>query len=121
MYNVTNIYKGKRVEVYQGIELKMNINIAAIGDLTMDSYGFTCVAYCSSSKKIVAKKEDCVRSDSDNYMMTVDTSLLTTGDLYIFVLANIPDNDMPDGIRLEPNVIDTGITVLRSPIDIKTL
>ena len=118
MDSITTIYEGARSEVCQGIELKMNIHIAPIDGYTMDAYEFTCIAYCSSTKKIVATKSECIRVDSENYMMLVDTGKLTTGDLHILVIAQVPDSDMPDMLRAEPTDIDTGITIIRSAIDL---
>lgn len=120
MSDITTVrQKGNRIEVCQGTELKMNIHLEPIDGYTMDAYNFSCVAYCSVSKKIIAKKSDCKRIDSSNYMMIVDTNLLSTGDLNILVLADIPDSDMSDMIRTEPIVIDTQIRIIKAPFDLK--
>lgn len=118
MSDITTIYQedGKD-KVYQGAILKMNVHLEPIDGLHMDSYNFICVAYCSSAKKIIVSKNKCWRVDADNYMFTVDTSLLTVGDMYIMVLADIPDSDMPDAVRVEPVVIKTGLEVARPPFD----
>ena len=119
MNNITTICQKDKGEVCQGGDLKMNIHLEPIDGYTMDTYNFICVAYCSINKKIIAKKQECKRVDANNYIMLIDTNLLTTGDLRILVLADIPDADMPDLIRTEPVLIDTQLRIVKAPFDLK--
>lgn len=100
-------------KVYLGTELKMNINIKPVENLTMDDYDFVCTAFCSNSKKVEATKQECNRIDADNYIFRVDTEKTGPGVLKIKVVAYIPDTDFPDSLRTEVSLVNTGIIVER--------
>lgn len=104
----------KRVIIYQGTELKLNINIEPLGELTMQEYDFTCSAYCYTSKTVVATKAECVMVDANNYLFLVDTNLTGIGNLYVKVEAQIPDVAFAqsDNLRSEVKIVDTGITIV---------
>lgn len=96
-----------------GTELKLNIHIEPIGDITMDDYDFEVEIYCSPNKSIKAIKTDMIRVDSSNYIALVDTMKVGTGGLKCKVIAKLPDADFEDGIRTEIAAIDTGISIVK--------
>lgn len=99
--------------VIKGTELKFNINIKPLGQLTMDDYYFECAVYCVSAKKLVIPKDHCIRQDDSNYIITVDTGYTGTGELKVQITAQIPDEDFHDDIRTEVIKLNTGITVIK--------
>lgn len=99
---------------FLGTELKLNINIAPIGDITMDDYDFTVEVFCSVKKSVVITKKEAIRIDESNYVVLVDTTILGAGDVKCKVTAYIPDEDFDDGLRTEVIGIDTGIDIVKS-------
>lgn len=98
---------------FLGTELKLNINIEPIGDITMDDYDFFVDAYCSVKRIITVKKEDAIRIDENNYVILIDTALTGAGDLKCKITAHIPDEDFDDGFRTEVVGLTTGITIIK--------
>lgn len=103
-----------RTKIFLGTELKLNINIEPIGELTMDDYDWSVEAYCSTRNTVVIKKKDAIRMDSDNYVILVDSAIIGSGDIKCRITAYIPDGDFHDGLRTEIVGIDTGITIVKS-------
>lgn len=101
-------------QVFLGTELKLNINIEPIGDVTMDDYDFEVEIYCSSKKVVDITKKEAIRVDSNNYIILIDTNVVGAGDLKCKVIAYIPDNDFADGLRTEISIIDTGINIVKT-------
>lgn len=104
----------KNESPFIGTELKLNIHIEPIGEVTMDDYDFEVEVYCSPKKTIVVAKENTIRIDSDNYVVLVDTNLVGAGDLKCKVTAQVPDGDFPDLLRTEVVCIDTGINIVKA-------
>lgn len=103
-----------RQKIFLGTELKLNIHIDPVGELTMDDYEFTVEVYCSAKKVISVSKNDAIRNDDSNYVILIDTANLGVGDLKCKVYAYIPDYDFDDFIRTEVVGIDTGITITKT-------
>lgn len=104
--------------VYYGTELKLNIGIEPIDGVSMESYDFNVEILSNTNfgqNKIVIKKEDAIKVDSDNYIVTFDTSKLQTGNVICKIIAHIPDSDFKDGYRTEIAKIDTGIKIVKIP------
>lgn len=97
-----------------GTELKLNIHIEPIGDITMDDYDFEVEVYCSPKRPIIISKANAIRVDSDNYVVLVDTNVVGAGELKCKVTAHIPDADFDDGLRTEIAAIDTGINIIKA-------
>ena len=97
--------------VFLSSELKLNIHIDPIGDITMDNYDFSVSLYCSTRKIITFNKSELKRVDSDNYIVAFDTQDIGTGELKCDIIAYIPDGDFDDGIRIEVVKSNTGITI----------
>ena len=100
-------------EIFLGTELKLNVNIEPMGELTMEDYDFSVDIWTSMKRILNIPKSECIKIDKDNYVILVDTSLLGAGDIKAKVIANIPDFDFPDTVRTEVVALDLGITVLK--------
>lgn len=103
-----------KTTVFLGTELKLNISIDPVGDLTMDDYDFVVEMYCSAKKSITIPKSEAIKIDANNYVVLVDTEIVGTGELKCKVIANVPDADFPDMIRTEVVAINTEITIIKS-------
>lgn len=100
-------------QVFFGSEIKLNVGIEPIGDLTMDDYDFECEFYCFSNKKVNLHKRAMIRRDERNYIAPIDSSALGAGSLKCKVTAYIPDMDFEDGVRTEIVYLDTQINIVK--------
>lgn len=112
--------------VFLGTEIKLNIHIDPIGDLTMADYDFTVEAYCSTKKSLIINKSKesndprvipvtGVDEKPNDYIILIDTSEVGTGNLKCKVTAYIPDPDFGlEETRTEVSIIDTGIEIVKS-------
>lgn len=104
-------------QIILGTKLKRNINIQPVDGITMDSYYFQ-VEFISdplSPKRVIIEKGEAKRVDSNNYIVPIDTSLLSVGRLICYVTAHIPDDDFSDGVRVEIVEVDTGVELVKKP------
>lgn len=103
-------------KIFLGTELKLNINIEPMGEMSMSDYDFDIELICGSFKKqsIVIKKDSAKKVDDDNYIVCFDTTDLGGGNLLCRVTAYIPDGDFKDGIRTEITEINTGIEIIKT-------
>lgn len=99
--------------IFIGTELKLNINIKPIGQVTMDDYDFEVEVYGPSKIPVIIPKSKAIRVDNSNYIVLVDTNTTKTGALKCKVKALIPDEDFHDKLRTEIVCIDTGINVIK--------
>lgn len=97
-----------------GTEMKLNISVDPLGEITMDDYDFEVEVFCIPQKKIEIIKEDSIRIDENNYIILVDSSKLGIGKVKVKFTAYIPDVDFDDGYRTEVLTINTGISIIRS-------
>lgn len=103
-------------KVFLGTELKLNINIEPIGDMTMDDYDFEVefIVVLFKSSSLVIKKEKAKRVDSNNYIVCFNSADLGVGKVKCRVTAYLPDGDFSDGKRTEITEIYTGIEIVKS-------
>ena len=101
-------------KIFLGTEIKLNISIPPLGDVTMDDYDFSLEVYCSQKRVVTISKKDLIRMDSENYVALIDTSELGAGDIKCKVIAYIPDWDFPDKTRTEISVYETDIQVYKN-------
>ena len=102
-------------KVFLGSELKLNINIEPIDNISMDDYDFTVDVYCSSQETITITKNEAIRIDENNYIVLVDTTKLGTGTIKCKINAYIPDEDFPiDFKRTEVVCINTNIKIVEN-------
>lgn len=101
-------------KVFLGTELKLNINIEPIGEMTMDNYDFNVELICGTFKRstLVIEKNKAKRVDENNYIVCFDTSELGVGMLNCRVSAFIPDGDFKDGKRKEITDVHIGIEIV---------
>lgn len=105
-----------RSKVFLGTELKLNINISPMGNQTMETYDWQVEVSCGSfnKQKIVIPKKDAIKgSDSNNYVILVDTAALGTGKMKLRVTAYLDDGDFPDRKRTEIEEVDLGIEIVK--------
>lgn len=101
-------------KVYKGTEIKLPVSIDPIDGITMDSYDFEIELYVTGSNVVKKNKNECIRIDSNSYVVTLDTNALDkVGKLILKVTAYIPDGDFDDNIRTEVSCIDTGVVILK--------
>lgn len=97
-----------------GTELKLNINIEPIGEITMDDYDFEVDIWCSLKRIVTIAKSEAIRVDEKNYIVCVDSSLLGHGQIKAKVTAYVPDNDFEDGVRTEVVYLNTNIEIVKT-------
>ena len=105
------------INVELGTKLKLNIHIAPIDGMTLDSYDYTTEVYCTPPQKkqsIVVAKGDTIRVDAENYIVRVDTNLIGVGIIVCRIIAQIPDGDFADGYRTEVVAITTDFNVVKT-------
>jgi hypothetical protein len=102
-------------KIFWGTEVKLNISIDAIGELTMDDYDFEVTITAQWPKnKIVIKKDQAIRIDENNYVITLDTTDVGTGNVSCKIVAYLPDDDFEDGFRTEVVVVNPNITIAKT-------
>jgi hypothetical protein len=97
-----------------GTELKLNIHIAPLDGMTLDSYDYTTEVYCTPNQRIVVAKKDTIRVDNENYIVRVDTNIIGVGRLVCRIIAQIPDGDFTDGYRTEVVALSTNINIIKT-------
>ena len=97
-----------------GTEMKLNISVDPIGDITMETYDFVVDVFCSPSKVLTISKGDAIKVDANNYILLIDTTALGTGKVKVKLTAIIPDDDFSDGFRTEIAIVDTGINIVKA-------
>ena len=97
-----------------GTEMKLNISVDPIGDITMETYDFIVDVFCSPTKVLTISKEDAIKVDANNYIVLIDTTALGTGKVKVKLTAIIPDDDFSDGFRTEIAIVDTGINIVKA-------
>lgn len=105
-----------RNKIFLGTELKLNVNIAPMGNQTMETYDWQVEISCGSfgKQKVVIPKADAKKgSDANNYLVRVDTNLLGVGKMKIKITAYLDDGDFPDRKRTEIEEIDPGIEIVK--------
>ena len=103
----------KSSRVFKGADLKLNLHIDPIGDLSMENYDWTASFYCESESPIEVNRKQAKKIDSNNYIITLNTSNLSTGMLKCTIEADIPDADFKDdNTRKEIVKLNTGIIIV---------
>lgn len=115
------------VRIYIGTDLKLSVNIEAIGSTTMSKYDWKIEVYTNPKAEIetfsktydIAKGEDIyegiVQYEDDNtYLIMVSTEKFSPGALKCKITAYIPDDDfLPERIRTEIAFADIDIELIR--------
>lgn len=92
---------------------KFNLHIDSKHGATMDDYDFF-VVLATMNSRLVVKKEEMIRVDSDNYVLMLDTEKIGTGKVSAQLTAYIPDADYADGIGTEVVDLDLDMYVTNS-------
>lgn len=104
----------KGSEIYLGSELKLNVHIEPISELSMSDYDFSVELFTGRQKTITVSKSEAKQNDKDNYIITLDSQVLGVGRIIALVTCFIPDEDFADGIRKEVVRIDTGMDIIKA-------
>lgn len=100
-------------DIIRGTELKFNLNIEPISDVSMSFFNFNVVAYClGTPQRVKVLKSDCTEIDADNFTVPLDTAALGLGQLILDVYAFIPDQDFIDDYRTEICRIETDVIII---------
>jgi hypothetical protein len=80
----------------------------------MDDYNFEIELYVSGSNAVKKTKDECIKVDANNYIVTLDTNALNrVGRLILKTTAYIPDGDFEDNTRTEVSCVDTGVIIVK--------
>lgn len=102
------------IKVYKGTEIKLSVSIDPIDGKTMDNYDFEIELYVYGSNAVKKTKDECIKVDANNYIVTLDTNALSrVGKLILKVTAYIPDGDFDDNLRTEVSCVDTGVLIVK--------
>ena len=102
----------KTSRVFKGSDLKLNIHIEPLGELTMDDYDWYVECYCSNETPIKITKGQARRVDENNFIIALNTQQLSIGPLQCVITAYIPDEDFDDKLRTEISRINTNINII---------
>lgn len=98
-------------KVFLGTQLKLNVNIEPIEEVSMSQYDWVIEAFCTPSNAVVINKNNAKRVDDNNYLIMIDTEKVGIGVLKCEVTAGLRDRDF--GTRTEVTVINTGIEIVK--------
>lgn len=102
------------IKVYKGTEIKLSVSIDPIDGKTMDDYDFEIELYVSGGNAVKKTKDECIRVDANNYIVTLDTNALNkVGKLILKVTAHIEDGAFEDNTRTEVSCVDTGVVIVK--------
>jgi hypothetical protein len=107
------------MKVYLGSEIKLNLNIEKIGNLSMRDYDFEVAVFCSPAKVLTIHKGDnglIKEQDDSNYVLLIDTESIGIGKVKLQVTAQIPDLDFSDSLRKEIQVVETEIEIVKRTV-----
>lgn len=91
--------KNVRRTIYQGTELKFTLDIQSDG-FSMADDDFKVVIK-NTKKSVTILKAEMILDENENYLFTVDTGFMGTGEYWITTIAYVPDDDFDDGLRTE--------------------
>jgi hypothetical protein len=95
-----------------GTELKLNVNADLGNGLHLSDVDFTARFYSSFGKSITIDKKDMKKLDDDNYIAVVDSKKVGTGEYWMKLTAQIPDEDCEDGYRTEVVTVSAGVKLI---------
>lgn len=96
-----------------GTELKLNISAELDNNLHLADVDFSATFYTAMGvgKSLTVEKKDMLKVDEDNYIAVVDTKKVGTGEYWMKLSAELPDEDCEDGFRSEVVKVPTGVKV----------
>lgn len=96
----------------KGTKFKLNINMTPIDGQTMASVKWDVLVFTEMGyKSITISKDEAIKVDDNNYIITVDSAVCGAGKYYVTLTAYIPDTDFKDGVRLERRTTFSGVTI----------
>jgi hypothetical protein len=97
-----------------GTEMKFDVHIEPIGELSMSDYDFECAFFVYANKKVVIKKSDMIKINKDHYLAIIETEQalkLGKGRIQLEITSYVPDSDFSDGVRTEKTIVCTDVIV----------
>lgn len=85
--------------IYVGTKLKYTVDIQSEG-FSMADDDFAVVIKTTRNEKTITKADMKITA-GEEYLFTIDTDELGTGDYTIYTIAYVPDEDFDDGKRKE--------------------
>lgn len=96
-----------------GTDLKINVNVKPIGDISLSQCDFTCTFFISSSKSVILSKSQLVKIDNDNYLALFNSEELGVGTIKMTIEIKVPDPLFDKGYRTEIETVCTGINITK--------
>ena len=75
-----------------------SLGFAADGSMADDDFK---VVIKNTKKSVTIPKAEMILDENENYLFTVDTGFMGTGEYWITTIAYVPDDDFDDGLRTE--------------------
>ena len=86
--------------VYIGTDLKFFINVESSG-FSQDSDDWYVVLMRGNREVKTYEKNDMLKDTEGNWFVCIETEEFSAGVYSIKIVAKVPDDDFPDGIRTE--------------------
>lgn len=103
-------------ELILGTEAKALVTINPIGGYTAYDFDFDIELYTNPSKKVVVPKGFCFPIEGDEtksqFYVPFNSDDLGVGEVTLVVVAHIPDDFFPDGLRTERVRIESLATII---------
>ena len=97
-----------RRTIYQGTELKFTLDIQSEG-FSMADDDFKVVIK-NTKKSVTIPKAEMILDENENYLFTVDTGFMGTGEYWITTIAYVPDDDFDEDEELHAAKLITVIS-----------
>lgn len=90
-------------ESIKGTIFKLNVHMNPVDNFHLADVEWEAEVFAAGGigKRIKVIKEDAVKVDEDNYIISVDSAVGGAGEYSLILTAYIPDADCPNGIRVE--------------------
>jgi len=100
-------------ESVKGTIFKLNVHMNPIDNYHLEDVEWEAEVFTEGGfgKRIKVNKEDAVRVDEDNYIISVDSAIGGAGEYSLIMTAHFPDADCPNGIRVERASCKTGVKI----------
>lgn len=96
----------------KGSGLKLNVYVAQIGGIHLAECDFECTFFTFSRfMGITLTKDQMTYVDEDNYIATIDSSVLSPGRVSVLIKVQVPDGEFKGGYRTEIAELATDETI----------
>lgn len=97
----------------RGTIFKLNVHMEPMDNYHLEDVDWEAEVYAEGGfgKRIKIKKEEAVKVDADNYIISVDSAIGGAGEYNLILTAYFPDVECPNGIRIEKASCRTGVKI----------